>query len=182
MWKKIALSLLTFALTLASCLSLCCRVELDGRTLEGLYSPRVLYQAHKAARAAAEEICAGEAALPALRCRPRLALHPPEGSAAELSAAILGSTPGVMLASDVYVGGVRLGAVSGEAELRARLSRFVSGQQPSWAVGGFIRESALVRREYTRACSLTTLDDMALLISGISPVLYFDSDGYIARA
>lgn len=182
MWKKLVLGILALAFTLASCLSLCCRVELDGRTLEGLYSPRILRQAQCAARAAAEEICAGEAALPVLRCRLRFALRPPEGSAAELSAAILSSTPGVMLASDVYVGGVRLGAVSGEAELRARLSRFVSGQQPSWAVGGFIRESVLVTREYTRTCSLTTLDDMALLISGISPVLYFDSDGYIARA
>ena len=56
MWKKFILLTAALCLFVASNLTLCCRAELDGRMLDGFYSPETLRCAEEAARSAAEEI------------------------------------------------------------------------------------------------------------------------------
>lgn len=182
MWKKLLMLSAALLLLIASGLHLSCRVSIDGRELEALYSPAVLRRATLTAERTAEEICREAASMPEVERRWQISFRPANGDTKTLSDTLLKSSPEVMSACGVYVKNVRLGSVGSEKALRERLDRFIVGQQPNWACGGFIRDPIVARREYTREAPLTTLDDMALLISGMSPVLYFDDEGYIARA
>ena len=182
MWKKLILLTAALCLFVASNLTLCCRAELDGTMLEGFYSPETLQCAEEAARSAAEEICRGEAHLPGIRRHYTLRLNPALGKAAEVSDALLLSAPEIISGVNVYVKGVRLGRIESAPALNERLERFILGQKPSWAVSGTIPDPVLIKQEYTRTGALTTLDDMALLVSGMSPVMYFDDKGRVGRA
>lgn len=182
MWKKLILLTAALCLFVASNLTLCCRAELDGTVLEGFYSPRTLRCAEEAARIASEEICRGEALLPELRRHYTLRLHPALGKAAAVSDALLLSSPEIISGVNVYVKGVKLGRIESAPALNERLERFILGQKPNWAVSGTIPDPVLIKQEYTRAGALTTLDDMALLVSGMSPVMYFDNEGRVGRA
>ena len=182
MLKKIILLTEALCLFIVSNLTLCCRAELDGTMLEGFYSPRTLRCAEETARGAAEEICRGEALLPELRRHYTLRLHPALGREAAISDALLLSSPEIISGVNVYVKGVKLGRIESASALNERLERFILGQKPSWAVSGTIPDPVLIKQEYTRAGALTTLDDMALLVSGMSPVMYFDDEGRVGRA
>ena len=182
MWKKFILLAAALCMFVASNLTLCCRAELEGTVLEGFYSPRALQCAEAAARSAAEEICRGEASLPELRRHYTLRLHPALGREAAISDALLLSSPEIITGVNVYVKGVKLGRIESASALNERLERFILGQKPSWAVSGTIPDPVLIKQEYTRAGALTTLDDMALLVSGMSPVMYFDDEGRVGRA
>lgn len=180
--KKLFLLPLALALAVLSNMSVCCEASVEGEALPGLYSPDALGCAVSAARAAAEEIAVGEAALAAPELRCHLSFAAPDGDAATLCGVLLETSDDVMLTYGVYVDGERLGNTESEAALRARLERFIEGQKPSWAVRGEISGEVEVRREYTRRGYVATTDDMALLISGAAPVLYFNEEGYVSRA
>ena len=182
MLKKIILLTAALCLFVVSNLTLCCRAELDGTMLEGFYSPQTLRCAEETARGAAEEICRGEALVPELRRHYTLRLHPTLGKAAAVSDALLLSLPEIISGMNVYVKGVKLGRIESAPALNERLERFILGQKPNWAVSGTIPDPVLIKQEYTRAGALTTLDDMALLVSGMSPVMYFDDEGRVGRA
>ena len=65
MWKKWIWGCVSLLLLLGANLRPCCSVELNGRTLPGLYDGKTLARAEAAAKAAAEELLPGPAAEPA---------------------------------------------------------------------------------------------------------------------
>lgn len=182
MKKKLLLLPLALSFSVLSATNLCCSVTVGGRTLDARYSPFALYGGQRAAAAAIEEIASGEADIPAAAARFSLSFTPPEGTPRNLSAALMAGSSDVMLTNGVYVGGQRLGSVASAEALYARLDRFITGQMPNWATRGEFSREVTVRREYTRSGYVATTDDMALLISGAAPVMYFNEDGYMSRA
>lgn len=180
--KKMLLLPLALSFSVLSAANLCCSVTLGGRTLGARYSPCAFYRGQRAAAAAIGEIVPGAAEPPAAAVRLSLSFTPPEGTPRTLSAAIMRESSDVMLTNGVYVGGKRLGSVANADALAARLERFITGQMPNWATRGEFSREVTVRREYTRAGYVATPDDMALLISGAAPVMYFNEEGYMSRA
>jgi len=182
MKKKLLLLPLALSFSVLSATNLCCSVTVGGRRLDARYSPFSLYCGQRAAAAAIEEIVPGEADVPAAAAHLSLSFTPPEGTARELSGALMRESHDVMLTNGVYVDGKRLGSVASAEALYARLDRFITGQMPNWATRGEFSRDVTVRREYTRAGYVATTDDMALLVSGAAPVMYFNEDGYMSRA
>lgn len=131
MKQKLCLTAAALLLTAAVNLHPCCRVEVAGQPLEGLYAAGAIRRGQEAARCAAEELLPGEASLPELRLRQCLSLRPPEGRAETLSDALLRATPGVTVLAQVSVEGHALG-LAGDAELLAeRLrARLYEGSPP----------------------------------------------------
>ena len=64
MWKDTALGVFALLLLVGSNLNLCCQVRVDGRELEGFYSPAVVDKGIEAAEAAAAEILRSGGTLP----------------------------------------------------------------------------------------------------------------------
>lgn len=180
--KKLFLLPLALSFSVLSATSLCCSVTVGGRELPAHYSPGALYYGQRAAAAAIEEIASGGADIPSADLRFSLSFTPPEGTSRTLSAALMAESSDVMLTYGVYVGDKRLGSVASADALHARLERFITGQMPNWATRGEFSRAVTVRREYTRAGYIATTDDMALLISGAAPVMYFNEEGYMSRA
>jgi len=182
MWKKLLLSAAALSFAVAANLNLSCRLSVDGRELEGRYSPFAADRGTLAAGLAAEEILPGPAQLPQLQRRYTLSLLPPAGRSAAVSDALLCRTPGVELNQGVFVNSVYLGSVSDEAALLRELRQFIQNQLPSWAESGYLSQEMRCRPQYGRSGSQTPVEDMVLLVSGMAPVMYSDGEGYIARA
>ena len=159
-----------------------CDYEIAGKRQGLALSPEAGRMAMEAARAAAEEILPGPAALPAVRRHVRLRLRSPERDAGLLSDAVLRATPGVTVSRAVYVGGHLLGAVAEEEDFRARLQRYIENTLPTWACGGALSRELVLRTQYSRAGRETEPEDMLLLVTGKVPVLYYDDSGRVAAA
>ena len=88
MWKNLILLTAALCLFLASNLTLCCRAELDGRVLDGFYSPETLQCAEAAARSAAADFAgltiesAESATAPSARAYCRWTIPMPSAQAA----------------------------------------------------------------------------------------------------
>ena len=182
MWKKITASVIALCFAAAANCNLCIRLSVDGRELEGSYSPEALRRGISAAAAAEEEIVRRDSGSVELERQYALCFIPPQGEPTQLSHALLKASKNIMSTYGVYVDGKRLGSVPDEAALRERLDRFINGQMPTWAVRGGVSRHVDIRREYSRMEPYVTLDDMVLLISGAAPVLYTDGSGYVSRA
>lgn len=120
--------------------------------------------------------------MPELRRHWRLSFLPAGGTVPDISAALLDRTNGVELTQGVYVSGVYLGSVSDRSELYSELRQFITGQLPTWAESGYLSQEMITRPQYGRTGSQTPVDDMVLLVSGMAPVMYSDSKGYISNA
>lgn len=156
------------------------RVTVAGETLPGRYSLRQTEQYAALARETAEEILEGDAALPAMRRSLRLSFRAPDGDGALLADALLRSAPGVEIADEVRINGVRLGTVEDGFSLCEGLNRCIRWQMPTAAVSGHISGKLEIHRVYTRAGQNTPEDDMILLITGMAPVIYVDAQGKLA--
>lgn len=177
MWKKPVLLALALAFMLIANLDLCCRVTVNGRELEGLYSPSALDRSETAAACAAEEILSGRAVMPELERSYRLSLRPAGSGSAFVTGSLLRSVTGVKLANGVFVNGVPLGTVADSGVLFEKLRDYIGVQMPNAAVFGSISGELRVRPVYSRSNRDTDYYDMILLVSGMAPVFYLDESG-----
>lgn len=182
MGKKLFLLLAALLLAVGSHLRLCCDCTVADTQLILGCTPAAAGRAQAAARAAAEELCRGEAQLPEARRRLRLTLRRPTQTAQELSDALLRAAPGVEVCDGVYADGRRLGCVEDGVLFSARLRRYIFNTTPTWAVGGLLSTPVELRREYCRAGKALSADDMVLMVTGAVPVFYYDLSGNMARA
>jgi len=180
MRRKVILSFLALFFLLASNLHLCCSLRVNGRELEGLYSPSDLDRCEAAAAVAAEEILESHAFPPLLERDYKLSFIPPAGGLRFAADAILRGYSGVEVSDGVYVNGVFLGTVESGELIREKLKDFILDQMPNRAVFGSISGRLDIRPVYTRSNSQTNDEDMLLLISGMAPVHYIDSEGRLA--
>lgn len=178
--KKLLLSSAALLLLLLSNLNICCRLSVDGRMLEGLYSPFDADRCISAAAAAAEEILPGHAAAVPVKKHYRLSFLPPAGGLRLATGSILRSYSGIALEDGVYVNGVFLGVVEDGDALKEKLRDFIKNQMPNRAVFGSISGKLEIKPVYTREGRYTDDGDMLLLISGVAPVIYVDSEGRLA--
>ena len=175
--KKLMLCALSLLLLLLGNLRLGCTMSINGRTLEGLYSPRDVKKAEQTALAAAEELVYGKALLPEIEKSWSLNIVPPMGGRMKLTDALLSSCPGVKKGDGVYVNGVFLGTVADGELLKEKTRDFIYSQMPNAAVFGSISGELDIKTVYTRKNHDTNYDDMLLLISGMAPVIYTDEYG-----
>ena len=180
MRKKLLWACLSLAFLVAVNLNICCRVSINGRTLEGLYSPAQLRRCEEAATAAAEEILPGHAVGPLIERQYCLSLIPAKGGLRPVTDTLLRSYTGVKSEDGVYVNGIFLGVVEDGEVLREKLRGFIENQMPNRAVFGNISGKMEIREVYTRSNRRTNDEDMLLLISGVAPVIYLDSEGRLA--
>ncbi len=177
MWKKISLGAFALLMVLLANTHLTCRVSVNGEAVEGRFSPWIYDRGVLAAVSAAEEILQGQTVLPNLRTSLGLSLRPPAGSTAELSNAVLCSTPGVELLDGVFVNSVPLGCVEDGNMLKAKLRVYLYMTMPISAVSGTYSEELAVRPVYTRAGRAVSYEDMVQLVSGMAPVIFTAADG-----
>ena len=156
--------------------------EVAGETLALGCSARAAQRAAEAARAAAEEILPGEAALPQMKRRARLTLRLPEREAPGLADALLRAVPGVELREYVYLGDRRVGAVTDAAAFRLKLRGYIDNTVPDWAWGGVLSKPLRIERCWGRTGYASAPGDMVLLVTGIAPVFYYDAEGNYATA
>ena len=156
------------------------RVTVAGETIPGRYSLQQTERCAAAAREAAEEILEESAPEPRMHRRMHLSLHRAEGDEAALTDALLRSVEGIGVSEEVLVNGTHLGTVADGYKLCNELRRSITHQMPMAAVSGHISGSLELRRVYTRAGTDTPYGDMVLLITGMAPVIYIDSEGKLA--
>lgn len=177
MWKKILVGAVALLLTACANLKICCSVAVDGRKLPGSYSPACVGDCIRASMLAAEEICPNSPDLPTVTMQSVLSLRPARNNRQALTDAVLRQTEGVSVMKAVYVQGTRLGTVSEECDISTLLRQNIVSQQPHAAVYGTYSGEIAVEQCYGRAGSETDSADMVLLVSGMAPVMYYDSEG-----
>lgn len=182
MLKKVFLLIFTLLLTVGSHLRPCCDYELDGVRIASGLIPREAQRAELAVRDAAEEILRENPVLPAFKKHTRLRFTRPSADTRALTDALLRSTGGIVLRSEVCVDRTRLGWVADGDALREALGSYISATLPTWASGGVLSRELCIRRLYTRDGYLTPQGDMVLLVTGAAPVFYYDQTGRYARA
>ena len=173
--------LLVLALGFAFCSHLRPRLDfcVGEETLLTGCSPAAAEKARAAALAAAEEILPGPAVLPEYSTRLKLGFCPAAESAPELCDALLRSTEGLMLGEAVYVRGRRLGTVEDAVGFNRSLRQYIDNTMPTWASFGSVRGLEL-KSCYTREAYSVPHEDMIMLITGMSPVMYTDGEGRIS--
>ena len=176
-WPLLALAL---GLLLAANLRPTYRVTVAGQVMPGRYSLRQTEDCAAAAREAAAEILPGSDTEPPLARRLTLGLGMPDGDSAALTDALLRAMPGIGVSDSVWVNGTRLGTVSDSSLLLDALRRSIQGQMPHAAVSGRLSGQLHFQRVYTRAGADTPIGDMVLLVTGMAPVVYVDSQGKLA--
>lgn len=177
MWKRIILCALALLLTAAANLKVSCSVAVDGRKLPGSYSPACADACMRVSRLAAEEICLNTPEMPVMTTRTFLSLKPARNDRQALTDAVLRETQGVSVLKAVYVKDTRLGTVSEDCDIRAMLRQNIVSQQPNSAVYGIYSGEIVLDLCYGRTGSETDSADMVLLVSGMAPVMYYDSNG-----
>lgn len=173
--------ILGFTLAFAVCSHL--RPSLDfsvnGQYVDSSCTPAAAKSAQAAALAAAEEIVPGPAFLPEYSQHMHLTFGKRSNKSPLLTDALLSSSPGVLKGSCVYVDDFRLGVVKDAKSFRSEFSEYISNTLPTWAKGGSVRGMALIPR-YTRASFEVSDNDMIMLVTGLSPVMYYDGKGRVS--
>lgn len=177
MWKRIIICALALLFNAAANLKVCCSVAVDGRKLPGSYSPACASECMHVSQLAADEICPNTPDMPAVTTQTYLALKPARNDRQTFTDAILRQTQGVSVLKAVYVKGARLGTVSEDCDIRAMLRQNIVSQQPNSAVYGIYSGEIVLEQCYGRTGSETDSADMVLLVSGMAPVMYYDSNG-----
>ena len=165
---------------LSSGLHLGCRVSINGVEAEGLYSPFDLDRCRSAAGKVAEEIVAKHAAEPVIEKRWVLSFYPPKGGLSYLKSRLIEGYAGVEAAEGVYVNGTFIGVTEDGDRLKEALRSYIRNQMPNRAVFGNISGELEIKTVYTRSGRSVSDEDMLLLISGMAPVIYIDSQGRLA--
>ena len=161
----------------AANLNVCCDISVNGSELSGSYSPACANECMRVSALAAEEICVGRAEMPELKMHTHLTLIPPENNRQEFTDSVLRETEGITLLKSVFVKGKRLGSVSAECDIRELLRQNIVSQQPNSAVYGIYSGEIIIEQCYGRTSSEADSSDMVLLVSGMAPVMYYDSGG-----
>ena len=91
MWKKLIMGTIALAMLLMSNMELCCRLTVNGRELEGLYSLSDADRSEAVAALAAEEILSGPAVMPQVERSYRFSLMRPQGDSQALTDWVLRS-------------------------------------------------------------------------------------------
>ena len=150
-----------------------------GQRLSTECTPAAAKAAREAALAAAEEILPGHAAAPEYSRHTRLSFRPGAATAPLLADALLKAQPGVISAYLVYADKTRLGAVADTAQFQSDFAKYIDNTLPTWAKGGSVRGMTLLPC-YTRAEFEIPNEDMILLVTGLSPVMYYDGKGRVS--
>lgn len=178
--KKAFLLVPALAFVVCSHLRPCCDFTVDGRRVSTGCTPEAAQRARDAALAAAEEILPGPASLPKALAHVRFSLRSSAETAPALSDALLRSTPGVIAGDEVYLSGYALGTVADGRQLRLELREYIENTLPTWASSGSISGYIQLRGQYTRAEFEVPPEDMIMLITGLSPVMYTDGEGRVS--
>lgn len=150
-----------------------------GQRIDTACSIAAAKAAQTAALAAAEEILPGRASLPDFEKHMRLSFRRSADNAPLLCDSLLCATDGVLSGNIVYVDGLRLGVVEDAASFRSQFAQYIDNTLPTWAKGGSIRGMTLIPR-YTRASFEVSDNDMIMLVTGLSPVMYYDGKGRVS--
>lgn len=150
-----------------------------GQRIDTACSIAAAKAAKAAALAAAEEILPGRASLPDFEKHMRLSFRKSADSAPLLCDSLLCASEGVLSGSVVYVDGLRLGVVEDAENFRQSFAQYIGNTLPTWAKGGSVRGMALIPR-YTRAAFEVSDNDMIMLVTGLSPVMYYDGKGRVS--
>lgn len=177
--KKALILIFTFALAVCSHLRPSCDFVVDGRLVRAGCTPAAEKAALEAALMAAEEILPGKALAPEYSRRLHFGFSPAADRAPCLSDALLCAQPGLVSGSLVYVEGTRLGAVSDPESFRNTFTKYIENTLPTWAKSGSVRNLVLIPR-YTRAGFVLPDEDMIMLVTGLSPVMYTDGNGRVS--
>lgn len=177
--RKAIILISALALAVCSHLRPVCDFTVAGRRIESRCTPAAAKAAREAALMAAEEILPGRAEAVEASRQLRFSFRPGADIAPGLGDALLRAQDGVAAASCVYVDGQYLGAVADSAEFQSGFSMYIGNTLPTWAKGGSVRGLSLVPR-YTRAENIVPNDDMILLVTGLSPVMYYDGKGRVS--
>ena len=180
MLKKTILLLMALLFAVGSHLRPCYDYTIGGVPIAAGFAPGAARQAELAVLDAAEEILRESASLPAFQKHLRLRFKRPSEDMRVLTDALLRSTEGIAVSDEVIVNGTRLGTVEDGRRLCQALESSIRIQMPMAAVSGSISGRLELRRVYTRAGQDTPTSDMVLLITGMAPVIYVDSDGKLA--
>ena len=168
-----ALSLIFF---LCANFSVGYRVSVGGTDAEGVFSRRQVELACRMASDVLEEISGGAAQCPSPALRPVIALRF-TGSARELTDAVLSHTYGVEKVCTVYARDTYLGKVADRDEMEYRLRRNIYDQMPLCAVKGEYAQPYRLEEVYSTMGGLVPYEDMVLLVSGRTPVMYYTAEG-----
>lgn len=177
--KKAILLSLALALSFCSHLRPVWDITVEGRPIDCRCSPAGAKKAQQAALAAAEEILQGSAEPADFSCRVHLSLRPGADLCPALCDALLKAQPGIAAGSCVYVGECCLGAVAEAKAFQRSFSRYIENTLPTWAKGGWVSSLSLIPR-YTRTEYIFPDEDMIMLVTGLSPVMYYDGKGRVS--
>ena len=174
--------LLTLALMFAVCSHLRphCDFTVEGGHVKTGCTIQAAKNAKAAALAAAEEILPGKVTLPEAKTRLHFSLRVGADTAPVLSDALLRATPGVLSGDGVFLDGKALGTVADGKALRRELREYIDNTLPSWANSGSVGGYLELRGQYTRAALEVPPEDMIMLITGLSPVMYTDGNGRVS--
>lgn len=170
--KRPILFFFALLLTGAANLRLCCRLELDGRQLGGLYSLRSAAAGERTAQRAAEEIMPGDAETPRFTRRYCLSLSHPSSDVSVLTDALLCATPGISSACEVRANGERLGCVESRAILLERLHEYLYTRLPDGVSAACLDCTMDLDGVYTRSALVGGYCEMLERITGAVPVIY----------
>ena len=177
MWKKMLLSLAAVCFTALSAVNVCWEVRVNRHMVPGLFSSEQIRKCCEAAEAASEEILPGSYVPPLIEKSCRFSLRPPRGSEKLLTHSMILSSDGIVSADGVFANGIPIGTVEDGGVLLEKLREYIKNQMPNCAVFGSINGRVAIMPLYSRRGSETPYGDMLLLISGIAPVFYVDSEG-----
>lgn len=153
-----------------------CRVEVNGRQLDGVYSYRQVSECMECAGELADELLSSEAVIPSPALRCRLCLSVPHGDETALREALLLSCEGVQRLWSVSAKGVKLGYVEDGNLLRARLEAHIEAVRPSGSLYGAYSGDIGIKQVFTAGMSVTEQDDMVKLICGAAPIMYYTGE------
>ena len=177
MWKKLLFSALALAALAAAYVRPAYSVELDGRPLPGLWSDAALRDGLETARAAAEELSRGGAAVSEPETRLRLSLRPAEGTAAELAAALLADTPGVELAWRVSVDGVDIGLAADRSAFEETVLAYIAERAPAESLSTSLASELELRGVFIPEGRATPLAELTGRLRALTAVAYVAADG-----
>lgn len=177
MWKKLLFSALALAALAAAYVRPAYSVELDGRPLPGLWSGAALRDGLETARAAAEELSRGGAAVSEPETRLRLSLRPAEGTAAELAAALLADTPGVELAWRVSVDGVDIGLAADRSAFEETVLAYIAERAPAESLSTSLASELELRGVFIPEGRATPLAELTGRLRALTAVAYVAADG-----
>ena len=164
---------------LAANLNLGCRIRINGKTDDTVYSLGTVRQAEAAAAAAAEEILSRHARMPEISRHLVLSLRPCRGDSKQLSGRILAEVPGVSRLYAVRFGEESFGVVADRDRLEERLRAALYGSMPPSSVRACYSAGIEILPVYGRTGSESTPSDMALIVSGSVPAVFLDAEGEI---